>query len=373
MNKFPQWFIDSLYYEEDKEKARRGELKSRDRVTFTCPIHGVWDKDSYVYTHIRITDGKQRCGCFKCTQKSGGFEKLEGINKTVYNVVRKDRVKNITPYGESIVEQLSDPIDQERARKGLMNSKDYLYWKCEKHGPYLQQVASHISAGRGCPACGMEARAQGNTRRFKSKRVYPDWIIEEMVNEEDKEKARLGTLTSEDTVEFMCEKHGPYKQKIFNHINLTTGKRKHEGRTGCPMCVQGSYTSRAEGMVAYWLKDYEIERNIRGIIKSPSGTNMELDIYLPEEQFAVECDGCMFHEEDPNLTYNKWQLKMRGKSKEERTKSKKWAGYHKWKDDRCAEKGIRVLHVQSESVTDFPEETRAYILSELQKWKELSE
>lgn len=35
-NSYPQWFIDALLYEEDKEKAKNGTLKSSEYVWFIC-------------------------------------------------------------------------------------------------------------------------------------------------------------------------------------------------------------------------------------------------------------------------------------------------------------------------------------------------
>ena len=48
--------------------------------------------------------------------------------------------------------------------------------------------------------------------------MYPQWFIDELVNEEDKEKARNGSLRSTDIVTFICEKGHVYKQKVCRHI-----------------------------------------------------------------------------------------------------------------------------------------------------------
>ena len=48
---FPEWFIDELAHEEDKQKARNNELKLSDRVDFVCPYHGIYNQE--IRIHIR--------------------------------------------------------------------------------------------------------------------------------------------------------------------------------------------------------------------------------------------------------------------------------------------------------------------------------
>lgn len=130
------------------------------------------------------------------------------------------------------------------------------------------------------------------------------------------------------------------------------------------------YSSAAELIVRDWLSEYKCEFNNRSILKAPSGHWMELDLYLPEEHFAVECDGEHYHQES-DMSYNKWQLIVRGKKPEYTKNLPKWKGYAKWKDDHCAEQGIKLIHVVSEDVLEHPEETKAYIFEELEKWKSI--
>ena len=66
----------------------------------------------------------------------------------------------------------------------------------------------------------------------RNRRLYPEWFIDELVNEEDKEKARAGSLKSTEKVEFKCDKGHVYEQDVHNHIRLSTGERKQ----GCIIC-----------------------------------------------------------------------------------------------------------------------------------------
>lgn len=132
--------------------------------------------------------------------------------------------------------------------------------------------------------------------------------------------------------------------------------------------MSSRYHSRAEDVVKEWLTGYLVEENNRKIIKAPSGHWMELDLYLPEESFAVEVNGERYHEES-NLTYNKWQVALRGRDPKKYVGLKKWAGYHSWKEDQCMSKGIKLIFVVAEDVIDFPEQTKAYIFKQLKLWQ----
>ena len=61
---------------------------------------------------------------------------------------------------------------------------------------------------------------------------YPQWFIDELVNEEDKERAMDGILTTSANVEFRCKNNHIYFQNVSNHIKLSANERKQ----GCPCC-----------------------------------------------------------------------------------------------------------------------------------------
>jgi hypothetical protein len=45
------------------------------------------------------------------------------------------------------------------------------------------------------------------------KRYLPQWFIEQLVNEEDKERAREGLVRSSDKLQFYCPRHGDYRTR----------------------------------------------------------------------------------------------------------------------------------------------------------------
>ena len=56
---------------------------------------------------------------------------------------------------------------------------------------------------------------------------YPQWFIDDLYNEEGKEKSRNGELRSDSSIlEFMCGHGHIYKSRISNHITLSSGEKK---------------------------------------------------------------------------------------------------------------------------------------------------
>ena len=53
----------------------------------------------------------------------------------------------------------------------------------------------------------------------KKRPDYPEWFINELAHDEDKERARNKTLTWSDYVDFQCPTHGVYNQRIDAHMN----------------------------------------------------------------------------------------------------------------------------------------------------------
>lgn len=80
---YPQWFIDDLYYDSDKERAKNKELKSTDKVWFNCSKHGKYLQS--VYRHINLHTGKRISGCLKCYLENKKHQDLTG--KIVGNIL----------------------------------------------------------------------------------------------------------------------------------------------------------------------------------------------------------------------------------------------------------------------------------------------
>ena len=309
--KYPQWFIDEIANDKDKEKAINGTLSTGDKIEFNCSIHGKYSQ--YVYSHIKINTGKSNHGCPKC-----GITKQTILHKQTKYFHKKE-------FPQWFIDDLAYKKDKTRAKNKSITACDVLTFSCKIHGKYKQSVGHHIkiSTGEkmyGCPKCGKHIRIHNAKVTWSKKRInYPDWFINDLANEEDKIRASKNLLSTGDVVEFFCKKHGVYKQPVYNHIKIETSIKK----AGCPKC--GNQISRAENFL------FEIVKNITNTIRhcktqirsSDTGYPLELDLYCPEKKIAFEYNGSKWHGEKTKLD----------------------SYYHFKKFNLCEKKSIRLISV----------------------------
>ena len=101
--KYPEWFINELANEEDKERARDGSLSSGEKVNFICSIHGIYKRP--VYYRIKISTGEKLRGCPKCSE----IQRRESIDKT--------KRENRPEYPDWFIDELANERDKEKALK----------------------------------------------------------------------------------------------------------------------------------------------------------------------------------------------------------------------------------------------------------------
>ena len=131
MNKFPNWFMKDLAYEDDKERIIRGEFKIEDNVAFRCEKHGIYFRR--INKHLSIGE------CPKCSRERRDKQRAIAL-----------RLRNNLP--NWFVNDLSNKEDKERFYNGGLKMQDYVEFRCELHGIYKQKAYSHL-AGHGCPTC----------------------------------------------------------------------------------------------------------------------------------------------------------------------------------------------------------------------------
>jgi hypothetical protein len=170
-------------------------------------------------------------------------------------------------------------------------------------------------------------------------RRFPQWFIDELVNEEDKERAINGTLTTKDRVLFKCEKHGVYEQLVHAHINMGTQTK----REGCPKCgnMIGLYGSRGENDV----KDYiaSLGCNVYKGRKILDGK--EIDILSVDKNIGIEYNGSSIHASLGGLYSDKDRK------------------YHQEKFLCAKEKGIHLINIFDVDWTNNQEKIKMYLKS----------
>lgn len=221
---FPEWFIEDLYLEEDKEKARCGFLPHSSKVLFLCTLHGAYSQR--VSNHINFKTLSRVCGCPECG-------KIQRVKKK-----KETHNKQRASYPDWFINELAYREDKERAKNKSISSGELVSFICPTHGVYKQAVYHHIRLKTGektggCPKCAYLYTAKNTRDRMYLKRPdFPGWFIEEIYLENDKEKARNKELTYRDKISFYCKEHGVYEQVISDHIDYKTGNKKQ----GCPKC-----------------------------------------------------------------------------------------------------------------------------------------
>jgi len=164
-------------------------------------------------------------------------------------------------------------------------------------------IPKSILSNVGCPKC-------YNIRRNNSTRKTTEYYKNEIKHKKIQLKVLGGYKTALTKISHEC--------LICNHIWSIRPNDILSGNQGCPECANKITSSKGEKEVAAFIKEI-----YKGLVIENDRTILnpkELDVYLPEIGFAVEYNGDYWH-------------------------SKKPKGYHTDKTTRCAEQGIKLLHI----------------------------
>ena len=194
---------------------------------------------------MTITNHLRGQGCPKCagTKKSSTKEFIEKARK-----VHGDK------YDYSKVEYI--------------NNKTKVCIICPEHGEFWQTPNCHLS-GDGCAKCSK-----------KHKYTTEEWIEEaKKVHGNKYDYSKVNYINSQTKVCIICPEHGEFWQKPDRHL---LGQ-------GCPICR----TSVLEDKLYEKLKSkYNIERRYR-----PKWLgNQEIDLFLPDYNIGIECQGIQHFE-----------------------------------------------------------------------------
>lgn len=115
-------------------------------------------------------------------------------------------------------------------------------WNCRcECGNECEHTGTRLRSGM-VKSCGCLKKVARRVKGSKN-RTYPDWFIEELYLEEDKELARRGLITCTDVKKFVCKEHGVYEHPVHMHIKISTMKK----RCGCPKCSKKIATKGSRG------------------------------------------------------------------------------------------------------------------------------
>ena len=286
---YPQWFIEELYLEEDKERAKLGNIKSDEQLLFCCPQCNK-KYTQRVASHITLSTGEKKKGCPEC-----------GIKKQVESSRQTKEI--IKQYPQWFIDELYLEEDKEKARKENFYGYEEKQFFCTKHNiVYTKKVRDRIDLKThlpksGCPKCNIE--------KFRKSRgtdnPMPDWFINDLVRKDDKNRASNGEIFSNEHLVFQCDKGHQYTQEVHAHICLGT-----QGRlSGCPICAK--MRSKQEIEVEDYIKSLGI-KTVHRRFSSSILSQFEVDIFIPDRNIAIEYNGSYWHKTLPDDGNNKFKF-----------------------------------------------------------------
>ena len=228
------------------------------RVKIICPKHGLFEQLFDVHSKGH---GCQLCGGFF------KYTKDEWINKA--NITHNNK------YNYSLVDYI--------------NNKSEVKIICPEHGEFYQISGLHLS-GCGCPKC----------KGTKKRKTLENFINEANLIHNNKYDYSVSEYDSARLkVKIICPEHGVFEQQADSHLR----------GCGCPKC-SFLYTKKEQE-----IKDFLKTLNVNIIENDKSILNgLELDIFLPDHNIAIEFDGLYWHNEiykTSNFHLNKTELALK--------------------------------------------------------------
>ena len=239
------------------------------QIEIICKIHG-----SFLQTPSGHLSGK---GCTECGKEKSKEDTRSRIMLSKDEFIKRANEIHGNKYDYSKIE--------------YVDTKTKVEIICPVHGSFFQSPNKHMS-DRGCPICGRERTIEHNFL------TLDDFIKRARKVHGDKYDYSKSLYTGADSkMEIICEKHGKFLQTPHNHLK----------GTNCPSC--GASVSKPEIKLKDFIRSFykgEIITNSKNIIPP-----MELDIYVPNLNLAIEFNGGYWHSEkfkDKNYHLKKYNL-----------------------------------------------------------------
>lgn len=228
-------------------------VESRAKVKIRCREHG--------YFWQRPKNHLQSVGCPECARENN---RLRNVG-TLESFISKAR------------EVWGDRWDYTHSE--YQGRRSHITITCKEHGDFLQFVEGHLEGQVGCKWC----------REYNAPISYSEFVRRsvELWGEGRWDIFEESYTSYADLITFRCLVHDrTFTQRGADHLR---------GNSGCVPCSRSS-ASKAEDQIAEFIesKGISVERNVRNLIPSRS---LEVDIYLPSCQVAIEYNGVYWHSE----------------------------------------------------------------------------
>lgn len=268
------------------------------KVQISCSKHGL-----FWQTPANHTGLKQ--GCPTC--------KLEEIQAR--------SIRKMQETGRTYVERLS-AIHKERglfydySKVNYTGALDHVTLICKEHGEFSNSARVFVHQGIGCGKCAGRHRTPKDMINLFTEIHGTRW-----------DYSKVNSSKTSDTISIGCIKHGYFDTTVGSHLYA---------ESGCPTCV--TVISKAHHKLISLLKDLGYTETVDFIVNDRKTvfnqlTNkyLELDIYFPKLNRAIEVDGVLYHgkHKDSSLFINVDKVIARDALK----------------DQLCFEKSIRLLRL----------------------------
>lgn len=264
---------------------------TRTKITIICPIHGEFTQ--MPQNHIRL-----KCGCRKCGRETTKFK--------------------VTKYNTDYF--IKNAIKIHGVKYNYINSQCYsatdkVEINCSVHGTFKQIANQHLQ-GHGCPKCNFEQMAKD---RAMGKELFISKARELFAEQYDYSKVEY--INGQKKICLICKTHGEFEVSPNNHLSK---------KSGCPICNESKLESRLASILDKQNVKFERQKKFNWLGRQ------SLDLYLPEHNIAIECQGVQhFKPVDFAGKGERWMNQLFEKTKKRDTIKLK----------KCLANGIKMIYI----------------------------
>ena len=276
---------------------------TREKIIIKCPAHGEFSQ--------RVSAHLNGQGCKKCRNESVRNRFLE-TKQDFLNGLSQEKKQNL---------DFSDFVYINDKTKGIV--------KCVKHQYIFSTTPSTIKKSKYC--CHKCAKESQQNQVKNSKQDFIKLSLEKHGDkfEYDSVPEIFG---SHDYIQIKCKECNNYFWRLaYSHCNI--------GHS-CPKCGCSKIHKNLEKFLSE--NNIKFERNNRSILEGK-----ELDIFIPEKNLAIECNGNYWHSEE--ILQNNL--------------------YHLEKTQQCENKNIKLLHFFEDEILFKKEIVESIIIQKIKENK----
>ena len=251
-------------------------VSSQTKIKIICPIHGEFWQTPNSHLH--------GSGCPKC----GKIKIVSKLRLTTEQFVEKARKIH------------GDKYDYSKAE--YVNNGTKVCIICPIHGEFWQTPGHHLG-GEGCSRCRYE-------KNSKEQMLSNDSFVQRAkeIHGERFDYSKVVYKGYEEKVCIICPIHGEFWQSPDSHLHSS----------GCPKC--GGIMTKDEDAICEYIESLGLSTLTKNRKIIPP---YELDIYIPENNIAIEFNGLYWHSDCIKEDVN----------------------YHLNKTIACEKLGIRLIHI----------------------------